>query len=192
MRTRPLAIVDDPSLLTVAEDSGPVVDALDGEPGVRSARFLRPDASYHERFDEIYRVWSRGPAGRARRGSLRAGGRARNGRGLRNHRDGRGRDRRRAPRQRRFRIRPDLLLPALRPTLAEVDDEEKLAGGAPRACVPESGGLAGHRSGIRENGRNRLENVVLRSITQSLGRERNTSPLGFVGQDVAARRSYGS
>jgi XTP/dITP diphosphohydrolase len=47
--------VHDPSLLIVAEDSGLIVDALDGEPGVRSARFLRPDASYLERFDEIYR-----------------------------------------------------------------------------------------------------------------------------------------
>ena len=46
---------DNPSLLTVAEDSGLVVDALDGEPGVRSARFVRADASYEERFDEIYR-----------------------------------------------------------------------------------------------------------------------------------------
>jgi XTP/dITP diphosphohydrolase len=43
------------SELTVAEDSGLVVDALDGEPGVRSARFLRPDASYPERFAEIFR-----------------------------------------------------------------------------------------------------------------------------------------
>lgn len=42
-------------LLTVAEDSGLVVDALDGEPGVRSARFLGPDATYPQRFDEIYR-----------------------------------------------------------------------------------------------------------------------------------------
>jgi XTP/dITP diphosphohydrolase len=41
--------------MTVAEDSGLVIDALDGEPGVRSARFLRPDATYPERFDEIYR-----------------------------------------------------------------------------------------------------------------------------------------
>jgi XTP/dITP diphosphohydrolase len=32
-----------------------VIDALDGEPGVRSARFIRPDASYAERFDEISR-----------------------------------------------------------------------------------------------------------------------------------------
>jgi non-canonical purine NTP pyrophosphatase (RdgB/HAM1 family) len=40
---------------TVAEDSGLVIDALGGEPGVRSARFLRPDASYPERFVEILR-----------------------------------------------------------------------------------------------------------------------------------------
>ena len=51
--------LNDPSLLVVAEDSGLVVDALDGEPGVRSARFLRPDASYAERFDEIYRRLAR-------------------------------------------------------------------------------------------------------------------------------------
>jgi XTP/dITP diphosphohydrolase len=40
-------------LPTVAEDSGLVIDALDGEPGVRSARFIRPDASYPERFAAI-------------------------------------------------------------------------------------------------------------------------------------------
>lgn len=42
-------------LLVAAEDSGLVIDALDGEPGVRSARFLREDASYAERFEEISR-----------------------------------------------------------------------------------------------------------------------------------------
>ena len=42
-------------LWTVAEDSGLVIDALGGEPGVLSARFLRPDATYEERFAEIYR-----------------------------------------------------------------------------------------------------------------------------------------
>src|ERR1041384_2554572 len=42
-------------LWAVAEDSGLVIDALGGDPGVRSARFLRPDASYSERFTEIYR-----------------------------------------------------------------------------------------------------------------------------------------
>jgi XTP/dITP diphosphohydrolase len=40
-------------LLTVAEDSGLAVDALDGEPGVYSARFLSPTASYPERFAAI-------------------------------------------------------------------------------------------------------------------------------------------
>ena len=47
-------LVVDP-LLTVAEDSGLAIDALDGEPGVRSARFLGPDAPYGERFAEIER-----------------------------------------------------------------------------------------------------------------------------------------
>ncbi len=42
-------------VLTVAEDSGLEVDGLDGAPGVHSARFLRPDATYPERFAEIYR-----------------------------------------------------------------------------------------------------------------------------------------
>jgi XTP/dITP diphosphohydrolase len=41
--------------LTVAEDSGLVIDALGGEPGIRSARFLGPDATYPQRFDEILR-----------------------------------------------------------------------------------------------------------------------------------------
>ena len=47
---------------TVAEDSGLVIDALDGEPGVYSARFLRPDATYLERFTEIYRRLAETPA----------------------------------------------------------------------------------------------------------------------------------
>lgn len=42
-------------LVTAADDSGLVIDALGGAPGVHSARFLRPDASYPERFEEIYR-----------------------------------------------------------------------------------------------------------------------------------------
>src|ERR1051325_2656759 len=50
-------------LWTVAEDSGLVIDALDGEPGVRSARFLRPDATYEERFAEIYRRLQAGGGG---------------------------------------------------------------------------------------------------------------------------------
>ena len=40
---------------TMAEDSGLVINALDGEPGIHSSRFVRPDASYAEKFSEIYR-----------------------------------------------------------------------------------------------------------------------------------------
>ena len=46
---------------TVAEDSGLIIDALDGEPGVHSARFLRPDATYGERFAEISRRLAEAP-----------------------------------------------------------------------------------------------------------------------------------
>jgi len=41
-------------LITLADDSGLEVQAMGGEPGVRSARFLRPDASFAERFSEIH------------------------------------------------------------------------------------------------------------------------------------------
>lgn len=53
---------------TVAEDSGLVVDALGGEPGVHSARFLRLQATYPERFAEIQRrLAARAPAPRTAR-----------------------------------------------------------------------------------------------------------------------------
>ena len=40
-------------IFTVAEDSGLAIDALDGEPGVYSARFLSASAAYPERFAAI-------------------------------------------------------------------------------------------------------------------------------------------
>ena len=43
------------ALLTVAEDSGFEVDALNGQPGIHSARYLGADATYQERFEVIYR-----------------------------------------------------------------------------------------------------------------------------------------
>jgi XTP/dITP diphosphohydrolase len=54
-RIKALAYAEATGLVTIAEDSGFAVDALGGEPGVRSARFLGPSATYPERFAEIYR-----------------------------------------------------------------------------------------------------------------------------------------
>ena len=55
-------------MFTMAEDSGFEVDALNGEPGIYSARYLREDASYRERFSHIYeRVRASGSANRAAR-----------------------------------------------------------------------------------------------------------------------------
>ena len=41
--------------LVVSEDSGLDIDALHGEPGVRSARYLSPRATYAERFADLFR-----------------------------------------------------------------------------------------------------------------------------------------
>ena len=54
-REKALAYAAATGVLTVAEDSGLEIDALAGEPGVRSARFLGPDVPYADRFAEIYR-----------------------------------------------------------------------------------------------------------------------------------------
>jgi len=43
-------------MLTVAEDSGFAIDALDGQPGVRSSRFN--GETYEEKFSEIYKQLS--------------------------------------------------------------------------------------------------------------------------------------
>lgn len=40
-------------LLTLSDDSGLVVDALDGAPGVRSARYMGPHATYGERMARL-------------------------------------------------------------------------------------------------------------------------------------------
>lgn len=49
-----LAYAQASGLLSLADDSGLEIDALDGAPGVYSARFVRPDASYEERFEVIF------------------------------------------------------------------------------------------------------------------------------------------
>jgi XTP/dITP diphosphohydrolase len=49
------------TVLTVAEDSGLEIDALAGDPGVRSARYLGPHASYPDRFADLARRLQRVP-----------------------------------------------------------------------------------------------------------------------------------
>jgi XTP/dITP diphosphohydrolase len=55
-------------LLTIAEDSGFELDALECEPGIHSARYLRPNATYPQRFEAIYKaVQTRGATIRSAR-----------------------------------------------------------------------------------------------------------------------------
>ncbi len=55
-------------LQTMAEDSGFEVDALNGQPGIYSARYLNDAATYAERFADIYeRVRDIGPSDRGAR-----------------------------------------------------------------------------------------------------------------------------
>ena len=76
-RLKALYYAEATGLLTVAEDSGLEIDALDGAPGVLSARY--PGATYDERFRRLFARTGgagRGGAGAAH-GPLRRGARAR-------------------------------------------------------------------------------------------------------------------
>jgi XTP/dITP diphosphohydrolase len=115
-------------MTTVAEDSGLVIDGLDGEPGVRSARFLRPDASYPDRFAEIFRRLAGPPeTNRAARFvcALAVSGAGRivyEARGTVE-----GEIAREARGSAGFGYDPIFYYPPYRSTLAEVDEEGKLA-----------------------------------------------------------------
>jgi XTP/dITP diphosphohydrolase len=54
-RLKALGYAQATGLVVVAEDSGLEIEALNGEPGVHSARFLGPDIGYPARFAEIHR-----------------------------------------------------------------------------------------------------------------------------------------
>lgn len=54
-RAKALAGTNASGLVTLADDSGIEIEAMGGEPGVRSARFLGADATYLQRFAEIQR-----------------------------------------------------------------------------------------------------------------------------------------
>jgi XTP/dITP diphosphohydrolase len=60
-RIKALAYAKATGLAAVAEDSGLEIEALGGEPGVLSARFLGATAPYPVRFQEIFRRLGRGP-----------------------------------------------------------------------------------------------------------------------------------
>ena len=100
-------------LVSVADDSGLEIDALDKAPGVHSARWHGTDypAKFRKIQETVPRAW-RHREHRAIRLLGRGGPTATHP--VRGDRDGRGRDRRRAARHERIRIRPDLLLSAVR------------------------------------------------------------------------------
>lgn len=54
-RIKALAYAAATGQIAVAEDSGLEIDALGGEPGIHSARFLGASTSYPDRFTEIFR-----------------------------------------------------------------------------------------------------------------------------------------
>jgi XTP/dITP diphosphohydrolase len=54
-RAKALSFAEASGLVTLADDSGIEIQAMGGEPGVQSARFLGAAASYPERFAEIHR-----------------------------------------------------------------------------------------------------------------------------------------
>jgi XTP/dITP diphosphohydrolase len=54
-RVKALAGMNGSGLVTLADDSGIEIEAMGGAPGVRSARFVGDDATYPERFEEVFR-----------------------------------------------------------------------------------------------------------------------------------------
>lgn len=54
-RIKALAYAQASGMVAVAEDSGLAIDAMNGEPGIYSARFMGATTSYPDRFVEIFR-----------------------------------------------------------------------------------------------------------------------------------------
>lgn len=115
-------------MTTVAEDSGLVIDGMNGEPGVHSARFLRPDATYPERFAEIFRRLD-GPPAHTRAARFVCALAVAEGEGI--IYEARGTVEGEIAREPRgsggFGYDPIFYFPPYRQTLAEVDESSKLA-----------------------------------------------------------------
>lgn len=114
--------------LTVAEDSGLVIDGLNGEPGIRSARYLGDEASYAERFAHIFAELTRRGVPDSPARFVCALALVRNGRIVF---EAEGRVEGRIAREPRgtngFGYDPIFFYPPYGLTLAEVDDDRKLA-----------------------------------------------------------------
>ena len=107
--------------LTVAEDSGLAIDALDGAPGVESARYGGADLPYPAKFalihDALRAKHAAGDTGTGNTARFVCAVALAQGERILFETRGtvEGRDRGEGEGQRRVRLRPDLLLPALRP-----------------------------------------------------------------------------
>ena len=130
-RSRPWPTRRASGLPTVAEDSGLAIDALGGRPGVESARY--PGRDYPERFVNLYRELAPSPASVDRALRLLARVRAPAQRDappdvlFATEATVEGEIADAAARHERLRLRPDLLLSAVRVHLGEVDAVRKLA-----------------------------------------------------------------
>ena len=112
--------------LTVAEDSGLEIDALDGAPGVESARFGGADPSYPDKFALIYDALARDRRDRDRTRAFRLRARAgkRRPHPVRNARDRRRPHRPRAEGHGGFGYDPIFFYPPYGQTLAEAGDRK--------------------------------------------------------------------
>ena len=131
-------------MLTMAEDSGFEVDALNGEPGIYSARYLREDATYDQRFADIYRrARESGSTDRsarfvcalavAHRGDVRVRDSCDSGRIAR----------RETRRSKRFRVRPDFLVSGLRQDVRRSVRRREDCSEPPRASHARISGVFG-------------------------------------------------
>ena len=97
----------------IAEDSGLVVDALDGAPGVESARFAGAGTPYPEKFERLYAMLGERGSRESTARFVCALARRLEGRIVFEARGTvEGSNRSRAARRARLRLRPNLLLSA--------------------------------------------------------------------------------
>ena len=140
-RIKALAYAGGSGLMAVAEDSGLVIDAMDGEPGVRRRGSSAPAASYPDGSRKSSAA-SKAAAQRARFVTALAVARG-NDNPVRDGNSRRGRNRRGACRRPRLRLRSDLLVSAVRRTTAQLPDADKAVISHRARAIPRSAPMAG-------------------------------------------------